>query len=193
MSLTPSTMLELGTIAPDFTLPTPGNDFYVLADQNINKGLLVIFMCNHCPYVIHIMEQLVKKIDQYQEQGITVVTINSNDFTAYPDDNPEKMALTAKEFGFKFPYLVDEGQEVAGAYRAACTPDIFLFDSEKKLVYRGQFDSARPGNKVPITGVDLSSAVYSLLAGESIPIEQKPSMGCNIKWKPGREPDYFGA
>jgi peroxiredoxin len=192
MSLTPSTMLELGTIAPDFTLPAPNGDLYVLADQNINKGLLVIFMCNHCPYVIHIMEQLVKKIHHYQDQGITVVTINSNDFTAYPDDSPEKMVLTAKDFGFKFPYLVDEGQEAAGAYRAACTPDFFLFDSEKILRYRGQFDSARPGNNVPITGVDLSSAVDSLIADESIAVEQKPSMGCNIKWKSGREPDYFG-
>lgn len=193
MALTPSTMLELGTTAPDFTLPTLDGDQFILSKQNIDKGLLVIFMCNHCPYVIHIMGQLVKKIHQYQNQGITVVTINSNDFKAYPDDNPEKMARTAKDFGFKFPYLVDEEQEVARAYRAACTPDIFLFNSEKMLVYRGQFDSARPGNNNPITGADLSSAVDSLIAGAAISVEQKPSMGCNIKWKPGHEPDYFGA
>lgn len=193
MSLTPSTMLDLGTEAPNFNLPDPNGQQYELAKQNIDKGLLVIFMCNHCPYVIHIRSELVAKIKQYQQQGIGVVAINSNDFHQYPDDSPEKMAKVAKEQGFSFPYLVDADQEVAKAYRAACTPDLFLFDGDKKLVYRGQFDSARPGNSEPITGEDLSNAIAKLVAGEKISeTNQKPSMGCNIKWKEGNAPDYFG-
>lgn len=193
MSLTPSTMLELGTTAPDFSLPTPDGTIYSLNEKSIDKGLLVVFMCNHCPYVIHIREQLVSKIRQYQEQGIEAVAINSNDFQQYPDDNPKKMAEVAQELGFSFPYLVDEDQRVAKAYRAACTPDIFLFNSNKKLVYRGQFDSARPGNKEPITGADLSNAVAHVIAGEPVSSKQQPSMGCNIKWKPGNAPEYFGS
>ena len=193
MSLTPSTMLELGTTAPNFKLSDPNGQQYELANQTIDKGLLVIFMCNHCPYVIHIRSELVAKIKQYQQQGIEVVAINSNDYEQYPDDSPEKMAEVAKEQGFSFPYLVDADQEVAKAYRAACTPDLFLFDGDKKLVYRGQFDSARPGNNEPITGEDLSSAIAKLVAGEKISeSNQKPSMGCNIKWKEGNAPDYFG-
>lgn len=193
MSLTPSTMLDLGTTAPDFNLPDPDGQHYDLAKQNIDKGLLVIFMCNHCPYVIHIRSELVAKIKQYQQQGIEVVAINANDFQQYPDDSPEKMAEVAKEHGFSFPYLVDADQRVAKAYRAACTPDLFLFDGDKKLVYRGQFDSARPGNSEPVTGGDLSNAIAKLIAGESISENnQKPSMGCNIKWKEGNAPDYFG-
>jgi peroxiredoxin len=185
-------MLELGTDAPDFSLPSPEGDFYSLKKQKIDKGLLVIFMCNHCPYVLHIRRQLVERIRAYQERGITVVAINSNDFAAYPDDSPEKMSQAAKECAFSFPYLVDEQQKTARAYHAACTPDFFLFDKDKRLVYRGQFDSSRPGNTVEITGADLSDAVDSLLLGKSISSEQRPSMGCNIKWKPGNEPDYFG-
>jgi peroxiredoxin len=191
MSLTPSTMLALGTEAPGFSLPTPEGDMYSLKNQVIDKGLLVIFMCNHCPYVLHIRVRLVDRIRAYQEKGITVVAINSNDFSAYPDDSPEKMRQAAKEYAFSFPYLVDEQQETAQAYHAACTPDFFLFDRDKKLVYRGQFDGARPGNTVEITGADLSDAVDRLLLGKSISSEQRPSMGCNIKWKPGNEPDYF--
>lgn len=192
MSLTPSTMLELGTEAPDFTLASPKGEKYSMKNQTVDKGLLIIFMCNHCPYVLHIRKRLVEKVRDYQELGITVVAINSNDYTAYPDDSPDKMALAAQEFSFSFPYLVDERQETARAYRAACTPDFFLFDKDKKLVYRGQFDSARPGNNKDINGEDLTEAIESLVAGKAVSSEQRPSMGCNIKWKPGNEPDYFG-
>lgn len=193
MSLTPSTMLALGTTAPNFTLSTADGTAYALDQQQIDKGLLVIFMCNHCPYVIHIREKLAEAIKSYQKLGIEVVAVNSNDFTQYPDDNPAKMLEMAKEFDFSFPYLVDEEQSVAKAYQAACTPDLFLFNGDKKLVYRGQFDSARPGNKEPITGKDLSFAVEQVVAGNTIAEEgQRPSMGCNIKWKAGNEPSYFG-
>lgn len=192
MALTPSTMLELGTIAPNFSLSTPDGALYNLADKTITAGLLVVFMCNHCPYVIHIRQELVSRLKQYQDKGIEVVTINSNDFKEYPDDSPEKMAAVAAEFNFSFPYLIDDLQKVAHAYRAACTPDFFLFDNTKKLVYRGQFDKARPGNKEPITGEDLNNAVEKLIGGEDISTDQLPSMGCNIKWKKGNEPDYFG-
>ncbi len=192
MALTPSTMLDLGTIAPDFSLPATDGTSYNLTEKTIDKGLLVIFMCNHCPYVIHIRQELVKKLGEYQDKGIEVVTISSNDFTEYPDDNPEKMAAVAEEFNFSFPYLVDEQQKVAKAYHAACTPDFFLFDTDKRLVYRGQFDSARPGNNEPVTGEDLTRAVEQLIAGQAVTGEQRPSMGCNIKWRKGNEPDYFG-
>jgi peroxiredoxin len=191
MVLTPSTMQELGIKAPDFSLPDPTGKIYSLADWPISKGLLVIFMCNHCPYVLHIRQKLVEKIRDYQEQGITVMAINGNDFSAYPDDNPANMAFFAKTYGYTFPYLVDEEQQVAKAYGAACTPDFFLFDAEKKLVYRGQFDSARPGNSDPVTGADLSKAVELLITGKEVSLEQRPSMGCNIKWKPENEPEYF--
>ena len=191
MVLTPSTMQELGMQAPDFTLLDPEGKKYSLADMAISKGLLVIFICNHCPYVLHIRQKLVEKIRDYQQQGITVVAINSNDFSAYPDDSPENMVIDSRKHGYTFPYLVDEQQQVAKIYGAACTPDIFLFDGRKKLVYRGQFDSARPGNNEPITGADLTAAIERLLAGKPITPEQRPSMGCNIKWKPGNEPVYF--
>lgn len=192
MALTPSTMLELGTPAPDFTLKDPMGTTYSLAEKNIKNGLLIAFICNHCPYVIHIREKLVERLKQYQDQGIEVVTINSNDALEYPDDSPEKMEAASKEYSFSFPYLVDEDQRVAKAYRAACTPDFYLFDGLKKLVYRGQFDNARPGNKEDINGSDLTKAVDELIAGTDISVEQRPSMGCNIKWKKGSEPDYFG-
>ncbi len=191
MVLTPSTMQELGMKAPDFTLPDPTGKLYSLADYSISNGVLIIFMCNHCPYVLHIREKLVEKIREYQEQGITVVAINSNDFDAYPDDNPKNMAFFSKTHGYTFPYLVDEQQQVAKIYGAACTPDFFLFDAEQKLVYRGQFDSARPGNQEPVTGKDLSLAIEQLIRGQQVNLEQRPSMGCNIKWKPGKEPHYF--
>lgn len=192
MVLTPSTMLDLGTEAPNFTLADPHGNSFDLGSQQIDKGLLVIFMCNHCPYVIHIREKLVQRIREYQDQGITVVAINSNDYTTHPDDNPERMAQDMKEFGYSFPYLVDDDQAVAKSYEAACTPDIYLFDKDKKLVYRGQFDSARPGNKTPVTGEDLTAAVSQMLEGKEIGTVQQPSMGCNIKWKAGNEPSYFG-
>lgn len=193
MVLTPSIMQELGMKAPDFTLPDPAGKQYPLADLRVDKGLLVIFMCNHCPYVIHIRNKLVEKIRDFQEQGISVVGINSNDFNVHPDDSPENMTSDAERYGYSFPYLVDEEQQVAQSYGAACTPDFFLFNGELQLVYRGQFDSARPGNTEPVTGSDLSAAVDNLIGGKSISAEQRPSMGCNIKWKPGNEPSYFGA
>lgn len=191
MSLTPSTMLELGTIAPSFSLADPDGKVYTLDDTVIDKGLIVLFMCNHCPYVIHIREKLVERLHSFQNQGIEVVAINSNDYSNYPDDSPQRMAENIQKFKYTFPYLVDENQDVAKAYRAACTPDLFLFDGEKKLVYRGQFDGARPGNTEPVTGRDLTDAVTSVLEGKELDTDQRPSMGCNIKWKAGNEPDYF--
>lgn len=193
MVLTPSTMLDLGTIAPDFTLSDPAGKSFHLGDQQIDTGLLVIFMCNHCPYVIHIREKLVEKIRDYQARGITVVAINSNDYAAHPDDSPERMTEDAKAFDYSFPYLVDEDQQVAQVYQAACTPDLYLFDKDKKLVYRGQFDSARPGNTTPVSGDDLNAAVRQMIEGKEVAVVQKPSMGCNIKWKTDNEPAYFGA
>ena len=190
MALTPSIMQELGTIAPDIDLKTPEGLRYLLAEQNIDKGFLVIFMCNHCPYVLHIIAHLTENICTYQEQGIAVVAINSNDATQYADDSPEKMIHLSKKFNFSFPYLVDDKQEIAKSYGAACTPDFFLFDANNKLVYRGQYDSARPGNKDNITGEDLSAAIEQLVAGESVSLKQSPSLGCNIKWKQGNEPNY---
>ncbi len=192
MARTESTMLELGTQAPEFTLPdTLGNQVSLnnFADA---KGLLVVFMCNHCPYVIHLRDALAAFAKEYQAQGLGVVGINSNDASNYPDDSPEKMAEEVATRGYSFPYLYDESQAVAKAYKAACTPDFFLFDADKKLIYRGQFDDSRPGNELPVTGADMRAAVDTLLNNSEIPQQQKPSMGCNIKWKPGNEPDYFG-
>lgn len=191
MSLTPSTMLELGTVAPDFALLSPDGQRWVLAGQRIEKGLLVMFICNHCPYVIHIRPKLIETARRFINDGISVVAINANDYQAYPADSPDRMTEDAKLFDYPFPYLVDEDQQVARAYRAACTPDFFLFDADLKLVYRGQFDGARPGNSVPVTGIDLISAVTDLLTGRSISSDQRPSMGCNIKWKDGNQPAYF--
>jgi peroxiredoxin len=192
MARTESTMLELGTKAPDFSLPDTTGRQISLADFADAKGLLVVFMCNHCPYVIHIRDALVGFAEEYQPQGLAVVAINSNDADNYPDDSPEKMVAEAAEHGFAFPYLYDEDQSVAKTYMAACTPDFFLFDDQRKLVYRGQFDASRPRNDVPVTGVDMRAAVDALLNDEEIPEEQTPSMGCNIKWKEGNEPDYYG-
>ena len=185
MARTPSTMLDLGTQAPDFSLlePATGNTVS-LSDFSDTKGLLVVFMCNHCPYVKHIDAELA--------QGLAVVGINSNDVENYPDDSPEKMVETVKQVSYSFPYLYDETQAVAKAYQAACTPDFFLFDGNMKLVYRGQFDDSRPRNDEPVTGKDLRAAADALLAGRAIEGEQTPSLGCNVKWKPGNEPDYFG-
>lgn len=191
MALTPSTMQELGSAAADFSLSSFDNTAYSLSQQDIDKGLLVIFMCNHCPYVIHIREKLVESIRNYQQQGITVIAINANDYNKYPDDSPAKMAEDAKAFDYSFPYLVDEDQRVAKTYGAACTPDFFLYDSVLKLVYRGQFDGARPGNELAVTGEDLNKAVEQLVANKVVTVEQRPSMGCNIKWKEGNEPVYF--
>lgn len=193
MSATPSTMLELGTEAPDFELPDVVTGEQVsLADFEESDALLVIFMCNHCPYVKNIKEGLVELADDYSEDELAIVAISSNDVENYPQDAPEKMVEDAENFGYPFPYLYDESQEVAKAYKAACTPDLFLFDESRELVYRGQFDDSRPGNNKPVTGDDLREAIDLLLEEGEIMEEQIPSMGCNIKWKPGNEPDYFG-
>lgn len=191
MSLTPSTMLELGTKAPDFCLPDPTGKQWKLEDFANKKALLIIFMCNHCPYVIHIRKALVQFANEYSDKGLAIVGINANDVEHYPDDSPEKMAEEIERAGYSFPYLYDESQAVAHAYQAACTPDFFLFDENRELVYRGQFDDSRPGNNKPVTGIDLRSAVDSLLEQKAVSTEQKPSMGCNIKWRPGNEPSYF--
>lgn len=184
MARTPSTMVPLGTKAPSFRLPDPATDTNVtLEDFEPAPGLLVVFLCNHCPFVKHIREGLAAFARDYVAQGLAIVGINSNDVAAYPEDRPEKMVEEAKQAGWVFPYLFDETQEVARAYDAACTPDFFLFDRERTLVYRGQFDASRPGNDVPVTGRDLRAACDALLAGKPIPTEQTPSIGCNIKWK----------
>ena len=193
MARTPSTMQELGTPAPDFRLLEPATGEYrSLTDFRDAPALLVIFMCNHCPYVVHIREALAEFAREYQPKGLAMVGINANDAEKYPDDSPEKMVDEVIKAGYTFPYLYDADQSVARAYRAACTPDLFLYDADRRLVYRGQFDDARPRNDEPVTGRDLRAAVEAVLAGRPAPEDQKPSLGCNIKWKPGNEPDYFG-
>ncbi len=192
MVATNSTMLPLGTKAPDFQLPDTAGKLVRLADLRGARALVVIFMCNHCPYVKHLRGALAQLGRDYQPQGVAVVGINANDVVNYPADSPEKMAEEARSAGYTFPYLYDATQGVAKAYRAACTPDFYLFDHEQRLVYRGQFDDSRPGNSVPATGKDLRGALDALLAGKPIASAQKASLGCNIKWKPGNEPDYFG-
>ena len=192
MVRTESTMLPLGTKAPDFTLPSTEGESVSLSDYSGSKALLVIFMCNHCPYVLHIIDAFVEFAREYAAKGLSVVMINANDVANYADDSPEKMVELASTKGFTFPYLYDESQAVAKAYRAACTPDLFLFNANHGLVYRGQFDDARPRNDAPVTGDSLRQAADQLLSGATIPAEQIPSMGCNIKWQAGNEPDYFG-
>lgn len=192
MARTNSTMLPLGTKAPDFSLVNIDGQTVSLSDFQDAPALLVIFMCNHCPYVIHVSEELARLTSEYQQKGVAVVGISSNDAAAYPADSPEQMVAEAEKRGYTFPYLYDETQEVAKAYRAACTPDFYLFDREQKLVYRGQMDASRPDSGIPVTGADLRAALDAVLAGQPVPEDQKPSIGCNIKWKPGNEPDYFG-
>lgn len=191
MVLTLSTMMPLGTVAPDFALPDTEGRTVRLTDFASAPALLVIFMCNHCPYVKHVRAGLADLGRSLRAKGVAVVGINANDAKTHPDDSPEKMRSEAAEAGYTFPYLYDATQEVAKAYTAACTPDFFLFDADRRLVYRGQMDDSRPGNDEPVTGKDLRIAVDALLAGGPVPTEQKPSMGCNIKWRPGNEPDYF--
>lgn len=190
MVMTASTMLTLGTKAPDFSLPDTLGNIVSLSDFDGAKALLVVFLCNHCPFVKHILNHLIELAKEYQREGVAVVGINSNDVESYPEDRPEMMVKVAREKGFTFPYLYDAAQEVAKSYHAACTPDFFLFDEDRKLVYRGQMDDSRPGNNVPITGADLRAALDAVLEGEQVPEKQRPSMGCNIKWKPGNAPDY---
>ena len=190
MAATPSTMVALGIKAPDFRLSDSSGRIASLDDFKGAAALLVMFICNHCPFVKHIRSGLAKLGRDYKGRGLAIVAINSNDVVSYPEDSPEEMAKEARAAGYEFPYLYDEEQEVARAYRAACTPDFFLFDRERRLVYRGQFDSSRPGNNLPVTGADLRAAADAVLAGSSPSADQKASIGCNIKWKPGNEPDY---
>lgn len=192
MAKTPSTMLALGTPAPDFKLPDPAGKVVDKA-AFVGQPLLVIFTCNHCPYVKHIRADLVAFARSYQAKGLAVVAINSNDFDKYADDSPAKMAEEIQAHGFTFPYLVDATQKVAHAYSAACTPDFYLFDAAHKLAYRGQYDEARPGNGAPVTGADLRRAADAVLAHQAVPGEQRPSIGCNIKWKAGNAPAYFAS
>jgi peroxiredoxin len=191
MVLTPSTMLPLGTKAPDFSLKNVDGTTVKLADFKNSPALLVIFMCNHCPYVKYVAEALAKVTSEYLAKGVAVVGINSNDVANYPADSPAQMAAEVKQRGYKFPYLYDETQDVAIAYRAACTPDFYVFDGEQRLVYRGQFDASRPESGIPVTGADVRAALDAVLAGKKPAAEQRPSIGCNIKWKPGGAPDYF--
>ena len=190
MAATESEMLELGTIAPAFSLPDPDGEMHGLGDGK--HAYLVMFICNHCPFVIHVREALARLGQDYLPRNVAIVAINSNDINAHPADSPEKMKLEAETWGYEFPYVFDEDQRIAKAYRAACTPDFFLFDADKALVYRGQLDDSRPSNGVPVTGHDLRAALDAVLAGEDVPAKQTPSIGCNIKWSPGNAPDYFG-
>jgi len=188
MVQTLSAMLPLGTQAPPFRLPDPGGKWVASKDFVSAPALLVVFMCNHCPYVKHIQSRFTELAGMYQSRGVAIVGINANDAQSYPDDRPEKMAEEIQQAGYTFPYLYDQSQEVAKAYQAACTPDFFLFDRNRLLVYRGQFDDSRPANGLPVTGTDLSTALDAVLGGRSVPVHQKPSVGCNIKWKPGNAP-----
>lgn len=189
MAQTASTMLPLGTIAPAFSLPEPATGKTVsLADFKDAPALLIMFICNHCPFVKHIRSEVARLTRIYQAKGLATIAISANDAVNYPDDSPMKIAEEVKNADYIFPYLYDESQEVAKAYHAVCTPDFFLFDADRKLVYRGQFDSSRPGNAIPVTGTDLRAAVDALLTGQPISPEQKPSIGCNIKWKTENTP-----
>ncbi len=192
MVATNSTMLPLGTKAPDFRLPDTAGKLVSVSDFKNAPALLVVFMCNHCPFVKHIRSGLAQLARDFLPHGVVIAGINSNDAVNYPADSPAKMAEEVKSAGYIFPYLYDESQEVAKAYRAACTPDIYLFDQDQLLVYRGQFDDSRPGNGIPVSGKDVRTALESVLAGKPPPASQKPAIGCNIKWKPGNEPEYFG-
>lgn len=191
MVRTASTMLPLGTKAPAFALPDTDGKTVDLSEFADSKALLVIFMCNHCPYVKHVADQLKALSDDYMPKGLGVVAISSNDADKYPDDSLEAMATEKSERGYEFAYLFDESQEVAQSYAAACTPDFYLFDSEQKLVYRGQLDSSRPKSDIPVTGEDLRAAIDAVLNGQKPSEQQTPSIGCNIKWKEGNEPNYF--
>jgi peroxiredoxin len=196
MVKTASTMLPLGTQAPAFRVPNIDGRQVCLGDFKDGefkdgKALVVMFICNHCPFVKHIASQLVKLYDDYAPRGVHFVGISSNDISSHPDDAPEAMKSEAATQGYQFPYLYDETQEIAKAYRAACTPDIFVFDQAHRLVYRGQIDDSRPRNGKPVTGADLRAALEEILNGKSVSANQTPSIGCNIKWIPGNEPVYF--
>jgi peroxiredoxin len=193
MVKTASTMLALGTAAPEFHLPdVVSGETISLATFSGSKALLLMFICQHCPFVKHVQSELAKIGHDYGDRPLGIVAISANDVANYPDDSPQKLKQMAQEFNFNFPVCYDESQSVSKSYTAACTPDFFLFDSSSKLVYRGQLDDSRPSNGVPVTGKDLRQAIDAVLQDRAIDFEQKPSIGCNIKWKPGNEPDYFG-
>ena len=189
MAAVESQMLPLGTKAPAFALPDPDGEVHSLADSA--DAYLVMFICNHCPFVKHIREELARLSRDYARRNVAIYAINSNDITTHPADSPDKMREEAETWGYTFPYLFDADQSVAKAYRAACTPDFFVFDRDRVLVYRGQLDDSRPSNDAPVDGRDVRAALDAVLAGEPVPDDQKPSIGCNIKWTPGKEPDYF--
>jgi peroxiredoxin len=191
MPETPSTMLDLGTPLPSFTLPDLNGRAVSDADFTGARGLLVAFICNHCPFVRHIRQEFSRFAKEYEAKGLRVVAIASNDVKEFPEDGPEGMKQEAAEVGYTFPYLFDEKQKVAQAFRAACTPDFFMFDGHGRLAYRGQFDGSRPKNPVPVNGADMRAAADAVLAGKAAPDTQRPSMGCNIKWSPGNAPAYF--
>ena len=189
MAATPSTMLELGTLLPSFRLPDTQGIMLSSNEVGGETGLLVVFICPHCPFVTHIRSELARFGNEYRKR-LPIVAINSNDIAGFPEDGPEGMSKEAEEAGYTFPYLFDESQHVARTFRAACTPDFFLFDGDRKLAYRGQFDDSRPSNQIPVTGADLRAAAEAVLQGRAPAATQKPSIGCNIKWKPGNEPEY---
>lgn len=191
MAATESTMLALGTACPDFHLPDPSGKVHARDDFASAPALVVMFLCNHCPYVKHVQAGLVTFARDYADK-VAIVAISSNDVAAYPEDAPPRMAEESRRAGYSFPYLYDETQSVAKAFRAACTPDFYVFDNERRLTYRGQLDASRPGNRIPVTGADLRAAVDATLRGSSPVPNQKPSVGCNIKWTAGNAPDYFG-
>lgn len=191
MVKTASTMLELGTAAPDFTLPDTSGTPVDLASLVEAPALVVAFICNHCPFVVHLREALAEFGREYQARGVAMVAISSNDVATHPADGPEQMADEVAQAGYTFPYLYDETQSVAKAYHAACTPDFFVFDGNQQLVYRGQFDESRPESGIPVTGADLRAACDAVLAGDEVAAEQRPSIGCNIKWIEGGAPSYF--
>ncbi len=194
MALTASTMLSLGTQAPDFQLTDViSGEMISLSTFAGKKALLVMFICRHCPFVKHVKEEIAQLGKDYIQRDLAIVAISANDAKNYPDDAPDSLKAMADELGFNFPLCYDESQETAKIYTAACTPDFFLFDAEHKLVYRGQLDDSRPSNGKPVTGADLRAAIEAVLAGKPVNSDQKPSIGCNIKWKPGNEPSYFGA
>ena len=188
MARTPSMMVPLGTPAPDFRLPDTDGKLVGLSDFASAPAVLVAFICNHCPFVKHIQASFAQLARDYQAKGVAVIAISSNDVASYPDDSPEKMKIEKAIAGYTFPYLFDESQQVALAYKAACTPDFFIYDGDRKLAYRGQMDASRPGNGLPNDGADLRTALDALLAGKPTPTDQKPSIGCNIKWKSGNDP-----
>lgn len=193
MVKTASTMLPLGTAAPEFQLPdVVSNQTISLATFADRQALLLIFLCQHCPFVKHVQQELARIAQDYSQQSLGIVAISANDIANYPEDAPEKLKQMAEDLNFNFPVCYDESQEVSKAYTAACTPDFFLFDAERQLAYRGQLDDSRPSNNIPVTGKDLRRAIDAVLQAQTVDFDQKPSIGCNIKWKPGNEPKYFG-